>query len=261
MQAGLLPVPPINVNVVARERGWYLQWDLWLSLITLALALVTSWLAWETRKMRQGSDKAIGELSKHAEDAASAAKESAMAAKASANALTVQAGHTANALEIAKRNAESADRLAEANEALAITGQRAWIIVNVKDGGSSRSDNRLGIAFETTFRNSGPTPAANVEVTEQQVVRRMDESEPDLRKGSTMRFGVMSPGAERSVKGSYYCTPEETELMRQHKAEVWIHGNVLYRDVFGNRRNTSWRYKFGPDPGGVQCDLSGNDLV
>src|SRR6185369_16600225 len=72
---------------------WYGQWDLWLSVGTMLLALMTAWLALETRRMRKGSDKALGELTKHADDAALSSQRSAAAAEESVKA-TRQAAQT-----------------------------------------------------------------------------------------------------------------------------------------------------------------------
>jgi hypothetical protein len=103
----LPPVRPIHVTVVAPEHPWYAQWDFWVSVGTLIVAAMTGWYAWETRRLRKGSDKAMGKLAKHAENAAAAAKESADAARKSAEALAAQAEDTKKALEIAQRNADA----------------------------------------------------------------------------------------------------------------------------------------------------------
>jgi hypothetical protein len=66
----LPPVPPINVTVVAPEHPWYAQPDFWLTVFTLLLVVATMLLVWQTRKVWQRSDLAIGALSRQAEIAA-----------------------------------------------------------------------------------------------------------------------------------------------------------------------------------------------
>lgn len=52
-------VPPIVVHWFVPEPIFYREWDFWLSVATMLLALITGWLAWETRGLRQDSAKAI----------------------------------------------------------------------------------------------------------------------------------------------------------------------------------------------------------
>lgn len=117
-------IPPIHVTVVAPEHPWYAQWDFWISGGTLLVAMLTGWYAYETRRLRKGSDKAMAELSKHAENAATGSRQSAAAAERSAIALTEQVQHTAAALNIAERSTKAAEQSAEATKSLAEIGQR-----------------------------------------------------------------------------------------------------------------------------------------
>jgi hypothetical protein len=116
-------VHPLWCTGLLLEKMFYEEWDFWLSAATLLLAGITGWLALETRQMRQGSDKAMNELAKHAQSAANSSKESSDAARASAAALKVQAETTSQAVVIARESAESTKRLAASNEALAIVGK------------------------------------------------------------------------------------------------------------------------------------------
>jgi hypothetical protein len=101
---------------------WFLQWDLWVSVFTLLLAVGTIWLALETRGMRKGSDKAMAEMSSHA-----------------------------------AASARAAEKSADATLALAEIGQRAWIsIKSVYLLGDLAEQNLL--AMRVTMLNSGNTP-------------------------------------------------------------------------------------------------------
>lgn len=110
MQA-TLPAP-INVTVSLPEHPFYAQWDFWLAAITLVLAGTTAWLALETRQMRIGSDRAMGELVKRAEEAGTASKRSADAAQEGLRLAGAQG-------EALKRNAGAMELLSEAIKRIA----------------------------------------------------------------------------------------------------------------------------------------------
>jgi hypothetical protein len=89
MQIHLLPLPPVQVSFVTPASPWYAQWDFWVSVGTLVVALMTGCYAWETRRPRKGSDRSMAALSRHAEAAAKVSQDSAAAAQRSAEALKV----------------------------------------------------------------------------------------------------------------------------------------------------------------------------
>ncbi len=64
-------IPPVIVHWLTPEKLLYQDWEFWLVLFTFALAVMTGWLALETRALRLESARAIG-----------AAEESAKAALA-----------------------------------------------------------------------------------------------------------------------------------------------------------------------------------
>jgi hypothetical protein len=59
------------------EPRWYLEWDFWVSVFTLALSVITGWLAWETRKLRQDGGESIA-AAKQSADAAQKSSEAAL---------------------------------------------------------------------------------------------------------------------------------------------------------------------------------------
>lgn len=70
MQIGSPPLHPVVVNWITPEKLFYQDWEFWLVLFTLALAVVTGWLAYETRGLRVDSAQAIKAAEKSAESAA-----------------------------------------------------------------------------------------------------------------------------------------------------------------------------------------------
>jgi hypothetical protein len=71
----------LSALLLIEDKPWYFQWDLWVSVFTLLLAVGTIWLALETRRMRKGSDNAMTEMAAHAAASARAAEKSADATR------------------------------------------------------------------------------------------------------------------------------------------------------------------------------------
>src|SRR5713101_442336 len=76
MQLQPPPIPPIVVHWLMPEKLFYQEWDFWVTVGTLLLAVATVWLAFETRGLRKDSIKSI----KASEQTATAAAESARVA-------------------------------------------------------------------------------------------------------------------------------------------------------------------------------------
>src|SRR5581483_6866554 len=56
----LPPAMPVYVTFATEELPWWSHWDFWVSFFTFALAVMTGWLALETRGLREDS-KGTGE--------------------------------------------------------------------------------------------------------------------------------------------------------------------------------------------------------
>ena len=67
----------LSAFLLIEDKPWYFEWDLWVSVFTLLLVAVTTWLVLETRIMRKGSDKTMAEMATYAAAAARAAEKSA----------------------------------------------------------------------------------------------------------------------------------------------------------------------------------------
>jgi hypothetical protein len=59
MQIAAPSLHPIIVNWITPEKVFLYEWEFWLVLFTAALAIVTFWLALETRGLRQDSVHSI----------------------------------------------------------------------------------------------------------------------------------------------------------------------------------------------------------
>ena len=106
-----------------------MQWDFWLSVFTLLLAVATLWLVFETRRMRKGGDAAMANMLQHASDSARAAGISA----------------------------DAAVKSADSTKILAETGQRAWITFEVAEV-VVKLDSRTGLVavkVVSTVKNCG----------------------------------------------------------------------------------------------------------
>ena len=111
LQAPTASIPPIVLPPIPEGR-FYAQWDFWVSLGTMLLAMVTAWLALETRRMRRGADRALEVMQ---------------------SAMWAQSEDTHRSLDIARRNADAALMSASANQeqiAALRRQDRAWIIVS-----------------------------------------------------------------------------------------------------------------------------------
>lgn len=221
---------PLVVQMLAPEKLFYQEWDFWVSIGTMLLALATIWLALETRRMRRGSDKAMGELAKHAENAAKASLE--------------QAKDTRTALEIATRNAAASERLAEANETLAISGYRGWLVV-VKAPFSTvhNSDGGVTVVGGVHFRNCGRTPCSGigarhcVSFLPQQPMGFADD-------GGHTNFAVVAPDEEVTILFKHTFNATEFQQLQSKAKTLYIYGNLHYTDVFGYGRGTYWRFEY-----------------
>jgi len=236
-------VPPIHVTVVSPERPWYADWNLWVSIGTLIVAAMTGWYAYETRKLRKGSDKAMADLSKHAEHAATASKESAEAAKASAGALGIQAQNTVKALEVAERNATAAEKSANtASESITLAKDsmrvslRAYVTVEailpVNQSGQIPSE--IGI----TVINTGQTPARHLEVLYRVVVLEEVPESFSLYADQYRTWMATDVGKDqrRTVFGRFFGRDELLAKVQEISMKLIVHGGIRYNDMFSDEQ-------------------------
>jgi hypothetical protein len=242
-------VPPIRVEFITPEPLWYAQWDFWVSVGTILLAMMTGWLALETRRMRRGSDKAMGELAKHAENAAAAAKESAEVAKKSAEALTSQTDVMASALKVAERSAIASEKSAAAADqsaTLALQSERAWVMLTKVQ--SSPNLVKLVFLVISEFVNSGRTPSSELQMSQDlKVVPGGLNVEPvyfPFGVGSSK--GSLAAGEYCQLPNSIQLSPQEFAQVMNGAAIFYVYGIAKYKDVFGLPHETKWCLEFSP---------------
>ena len=216
-QAMQVQVPPIVVRPqlppLPESNVWWGPEAL-VGYATLALALATFLLVWETRRMRQGSDAAMRELGRHAAEAAQASRESAQAARESA-------AHAETMLQ----------------------SRRAWVgvqrVTPVRASTSAEPVN--GIIW---FANSGDTPALDARIYHTYAIRQQfDRVAEDNDFEAT--HPVIGPKAsvEDFIEFKYSDEPTRQALLEERVTLYW-YGIVTYRDIFEQTRHTRFCYEY-----------------
>jgi hypothetical protein len=194
-----------------------------LALATFAVAIYTARLANETKALRVGSDKALGEQVANAQRAAIAAEQSAKAA-----------GDTA-----------------ESTKVMVETAYRAWILMtslhlDPPESSELAAETKVKIKVE----NLGQTPANELKV----------DDFLDVHVGDVPASLVYPPGAPQS---NFYLGPGQFVFMAQKialdasaiaeikagRSKLVSAGHLKYRDFRGVDRETVWCCVFSPPVG------------
>jgi hypothetical protein len=200
--------PPLPLVRVVMESIWYMQWDFWVSAFTLALVLATLFLAWETRKMRRGSDAAMAEMLKHAETSANAAMASA-----------------------------------KATQALVEVGQRPWISMRSMYLQAEVGQFHRAVTLYTTFRNSGATPAQCMRVNHYCLVTDQDFPENPEYKPEPDCAPIpisLAPNDEKRVLVQMRLADADVLKLINNEGRLYVFGVVTYSDTFGKEHHTKW---------------------
>jgi hypothetical protein len=195
MQIQLPPVPPVHVTFLTQEPYWWTQWDFWVSVFTFALALMTGWLAWETRALRKDSAKSI--------------KASNATARAAAASVEV-------AQEAMRRSL------------------RAYVTVQSVNP-SMRDAQQIPRAVELILVNTGQTPAIRPELLYHITVLasapegQFDPNGPEYYK--SLRADL---GRDQTIRLHREKYPDDPELegIRNRSRFMMIYGALRYRDMF-----------------------------
>jgi hypothetical protein len=153
-----------------------MQWDFWLSVFTLLLAVATLWLVFETRRMRKGGDAAMANMLQHASDSAKAAGISA----------------------------DAAVKSAESTKILAETGQRAWITLEVAEVKPEKFGYGIRLLVVSTLKNCGRTPAVEVRVEERLELFKPPVKLPELDPDNEILDTVGVDSCLKCKRNSYY---------------------------------------------------------
>jgi hypothetical protein len=210
---------------------WYSDWNFWVSAGTLAVAVTTAYYAWETRKLRQGNDRAL---------------------ETSRAAMEQQAEDTQRSLKVAETTAKAAEDSAEATKLLA-AGQRAWITVSdsTVTHGSPHAPSPLDIHLRVKFVNGGLTPAINVSVRRSiEIMREFPGEMPIKAKPDLLSMTVIGPGDIRVVELSRRLSQSELSLLTSRANFLFAFGYVTYLDILKREpHKTEWCFIYFPDRG------------
>jgi hypothetical protein len=195
--------------LLIEDSVWYLQWDFWVSVFTLLLAVGTIWLALETRGMRKGSDKAMDEMATHA-----------------------------------AASARAAEKSADATRALAEIGQRAWISVkSVYVLGDLAEQNLL--ALRVTMLNSGNTPGLVTHIGfHYYVLTSFPESPGYHSNHGPMSVISIPPRQESAFTVTFPLPTNDYDQHVRQKMPLYVYSMIRYTDVFGAERRTLWASQY-----------------
>ena len=218
-------MPPVHVELITPHVIWYLDWNFWVSFCTFALAVTTGYYAWETRRLRQGNDRAL---------------------ETTRAALRQQTEDTKRSLELAEMNAKAAAEGASATKQLTEIGQRPWVghkEANYAFSSPAMGDPRMvNYRVECVLFNSGLSPALELRVGQQ--LQIFDKPIPDI-----LDYPVFGPESSRAP-----LLPNETSITRCEEGfrateidavnagnkVLCIFGRALYADCFKQEHETKW---------------------
>ena len=216
------------------DAAWYGNAVAVLSATISGVALgVSGFSIWYARRQTLATER-------QADEATNSRKLSETALSSQAEALKAQSADTSKALEIAQRNADAAERLAETNEALAISGQRGWFIVAGYDSNMNSGD-EVSVHATITFRNVGRTPIGRVTIRR---CERIAQKHPESYEGLThIDAANIPPDGVYTVHHQIQCKHQQWSDVKKGKAKIFFFGNLSYEDVFGYHRETYWDYE------------------
>ena len=198
------------------EPNVWLQPDAIVAYATLALALVTLYLAWQTRRMRLSSDTAMAELTKQAANAANASRDSAVAAQQSAS-----------------------------HSEIMLQSRRAW--VGVKDCDSTRaSATAEPLNGHVWFVNSGDSPALDVQIGHNYAIwHQFEEDKVDYDDYFEPTNPVLGPNLPvvRFMEFKYRDVQSRQDVLEEVLTLFW-YGIVKYRDIFDRERFTKFCFQY-----------------
>jgi hypothetical protein len=207
-----ISVPMVHPVVVPMESVWYLQGDFLVSICTLMLAILTSWLAWETRKMRKGNDEIMGKM-----------------------------------VEYAAASAHAASTGALATNALVVVGQRPWISVRSIYLIHEITPLHGAVSLSTTFVNSGATPAKNLLANHYFLVASDEFPETPAYPSAAASKPIPVTLAAKEARSVVVQLPiSEVDIGRitHNDGHLYVYGVATYSDGFGNEHRTTWCSKY-----------------
>jgi hypothetical protein len=159
--------------------------------------------------------------------------------------LKSQSEQTASALQIAERSAIAAEQSAMSTKTLVETGQRAWLVVErIAPLVDATCRFQVPNRCEVHIRNGGNTPAMNV-LMDHFILATSPLTDE-------VGFPDPAPHIARGVIGAQatdvHWTRGPSQEIEPHIASGTHHlvdyGRLWYHDVFGNKHETTWCYKW-----------------
>lgn len=153
---------------------------------------------------------------------------------------------TAEAIQVAKRNADAAGRIADLAEHNSKLQLRAYIAPI-----EARCDFATGAAISgyVRFCNHGATPAKEVRVTVVTWITAPPISDPEREGGPVPVWRVnfkavlTATGSDKAVW--YSDSPEDVARLMadQRNLSLYLYGNLTYQDIFGEAHETRFAYR------------------
>jgi hypothetical protein len=229
----------------------------WMALVVSFVAAFFTALQWASAYRSANEAKRSANAAE--KSAAAAEKQVTEAEKArllQAEALQNQTEDTKRALEIARQNAGAADRLAEANEALAIAGQRGWLVIAEASASPQHTENKVIIRAHFLIKNVGKTSLTNIAL---RYCRKVLAEDPkDFAGMETQVYATLAPNSEKSLHVIYEAQPAEFSAIKTGDVKLYFYGNAAYKDIFGYQRTLYWRWEFNGDE--LMPSREGNEL-
>jgi len=201
-------VPLVKVVFMHLDRPFYTEWDFWVSVFTLVLAVGTLWLAFETRGMRKSADQGMRVMETHAAISARAAEVSA-----------------------------------QATRAMAEIGQRPWISLKWLRVLSEITPLTPVVRLGLTFLNSGVTPAQHLLANVYSLVTAdpFPDAPAYIRAPGVEPFSVtIPPKEEKRVFTDITLDRSDALSIINQQKRLYVYGVATYDDAFGNSHPTKW---------------------
>ena len=119
---------------------------------------------------------------------------------------------------------------------------RAYVVCA---GGEMTDARKPNTSLTITARNTGQTPARDVQMITQFTVRDPDWDGPFEFTLEPASMSVLGPGMELENSKTFDVPLEMRKLLEDGKKVIWIWGTVRYTDVFGVDRYTNFRFLEG----------------
>lgn len=157
---------------------------------------------------------------------------------------------TKNAADAANKSADAAERTVKIMQDTAQRQMRAYICF--QEGHVDLHANEGFYDVTIHLKNSGNTPAYDVQTWRSSQI--IDQPEPPAAFDAPQSWGgrgMVGPGAYMGASGTlrHPFTPDDRASIKSGRKMIFVWGEVIYRDAFGERRFTRFRHVLGSETG------------